>query len=92
MPAWCNDPLCESTVLLRSRHACSKAGQGHAVQHAARGCKPCPGMRTVRRDGRMDAAGPAPCAAVQVTTLVVEDLFYNMLTRKKASLLAPSQP
>jgi DNA mismatch repair ATPase MutL len=49
-------------------------------------------MRTVRRDGRMDAAGPAPCAAVQVTTLVVEDLFYNMLTRKKASLLAPSQP
>lgn len=35
------------------------------------------------RDGRMDPAGPTPCAAVQGTTLVVEDLFYNMLTRKK---------
>ncbi len=45
-----------------------------------------------RRDGRMDAAGPAPCAAVQGTTLVVEDLFYNMLTRKKARPRALSEP
>ena len=37
----------------------------------------------VRRDGVMDAAGPKPCAAVQGTTLLVEDLFYNSLTRKK---------
>ncbi|KAK9820973.1 hypothetical protein WJX81_004838 [Elliptochloris bilobata] len=42
------------------------------------------GHRVTYRDGRMDPAGPVPCAAVQGTTLVVEDLFYNMLTRKKA--------
>ena len=35
----------------------------------------------------MDPAGPVPCAAVQGTTLVVEDLFYNMLTRKKVPAL-----
>ena len=39
------------------------------------------------RDGRMDPAGPVPCAAVQGTTLVVEDLFYNMLMRKKVPAL-----
>ena len=45
------------------------------------------------RDGRMDPAGPVPCAAVQGTTLVVEDLFYNMLTRKKvpASACLPGE-
>ena len=31
----------------------------------------------------MDAAGPKPCASVQGTTLLVEDLFYNVNTRKQ---------
>ena len=38
----------------------------------------------------MDAAGPKPCAAVPGTTILVEDLFYNSTTRKKASLSASS--
>lgn len=38
------------------------------------------------RDGVMDPGGPKPCAAVQGTTLLVEDLFYNMNTRKQARL------
>ena len=31
----------------------------------------------------MDPAGPKPCASVQGTTLLVEDLFYNVNTRKQ---------
>ena len=31
----------------------------------------------------MDPSGPCPCAAVPGTTITVEDLFYNVLTRKK---------
>ena len=34
----------------------------------------------------MDAAGPKPCAAMRGTTILVEDLFYNSLTRKKVGL------
>ncbi len=86
MPAWCNDPLCESTCPPQVA-ACMQQSW------AAPCCAPCGSwlqavsrQAAVRRDGRMDAAGPAPCAAVQGTTLVVEDLFYNMLTRKKAGL------
>ena len=37
----------------------------------------------LNRDGVMDAAGPKPCAAMRGTTILVEDLFYNSLTRKK---------
>lgn len=52
----------------------------------------CPGLTRgicltfplIDRDGVMDPAGPKPCAAVQGTTLLVEDLFYNMNTRKQA--------
>ncbi|KAL3158286.1 DNA mismatch repair protein [Trebouxia sp. C0009 RCD-2024] len=42
------------------------------------------GYRVTYRDGIMDPAGPKPCASVQGTTLVVEDLFYNVNTRKQA--------
>ncbi|KAK9813170.1 hypothetical protein WJX72_010077 [[Myrmecia] bisecta] len=42
------------------------------------------GLRITYRDGHMDPAGPKPCAAVPGTTIMVEDLFYNMITRKKA--------
>ncbi|KAL0034722.1 hypothetical protein WJX77_003881 [Trebouxia sp. C0004] len=42
------------------------------------------GFRVTYRDGEMDAAGPKPCASVQGTTLLVEDLFYNVNTRKQA--------
>ena len=44
------------------------------------------GPRAACRDGVMDAAGPKPCAAVQGTTILVEDLFYNSLTRKKVRM------
>ncbi len=40
--------------------------------------------KIVCRDGVMDAAGPKPCAAVPGTTITVEDLFYNVPTRKDA--------
>ena len=35
----------------------------------------------------MDPAGPKPCASVPGTTLVVEDLFYNVSTRKQVRRL-----
>ena len=42
------------------------------------------------RDGIMDSEGPKPCAASQGTTITVEDLFYNVPTRKKVVSLPPS--
>ena len=45
----------------------------------------------VARDGVMDPAGPKPCAAMRGTTILVEDLFYNSLTRKKARLACVCQ-
>ena len=44
------------------------------------------------RDGEMDAAGPKPCASVQGTTLLVEDLFYNVSTRKQVHVSCNDQP
>ena len=32
----------------------------------------------------MDAAGPKPCAGVPGTTMLVEDMFYNVPARQKA--------
>lgn len=43
----------------------------------------------VCRDGVMDPEGPKPCAASQGTTITVEDLFYNVPTRKKVVLANP---
>ncbi|KAK9865973.1 hypothetical protein WJX84_001123 [Apatococcus fuscideae] len=42
------------------------------------------GLSASYRDGIMDTGSPTPCAAVPGTTITVEDLFYNVLTRKKA--------
>ncbi|KAK9796301.1 hypothetical protein WJX73_009226 [Symbiochloris irregularis] len=42
------------------------------------------GLKVAYRDGVMDPAGPKPCAANPGTTILVEDLFYNSSTRKKA--------
>lgn len=35
-------------------------------------------------DGRMDEDGAQPCAGVKGTTISVENLFYNVVTRRKA--------
>ena len=35
-------------------------------------------------DGIMDAAGPKPCAGMPGTTMLVEDMFYNVPARQKA--------
>eukprot|EP00884_Botryococcus_braunii_P016648 jgi/Botrbrau1/3667/Bobra.0008s0002.1 len=42
------------------------------------------GMRISYHDGLMEEGGPKPCAAVPGTTILVEDLFYNSVTRRKA--------
>ena len=44
-------------------------------------------LHVVLSDGNMDSAGAKPCAALPGTTFVVENLFYNSITRKKASPL-----
>lgn len=38
------------------------------------------------QDSEMEAPGPRPVAAVTGTTICVEDLFYNVPTRKKVRL------
>jgi DNA mismatch repair ATPase MutL len=41
-------------------------------------------LHTSRSDGVMDPAGPKPCAGMPGTTMLVEDMFYNVPTRQKA--------
>ncbi|KAG1661970.1 hypothetical protein FOA52_007142, partial [Chlamydomonas sp. UWO 241] len=42
------------------------------------------GWRVQYKDSKMEPPGPKPVAAVQGTTICVEDLFYNVPTRKRA--------
>lgn len=42
------------------------------------------GYKAEYRDSKMVTPEPEPCAAVQGTCIQVEDLFYNVPTRKKA--------
>jgi DNA mismatch repair protein MLH1 len=42
------------------------------------------GLRATYRDGKMEEPQPTPCASVPGTIVTVEDLFYNVITRKKA--------
>jgi len=41
-------------------------------------------LRATYVDGKMDAEGAKPCAGVKGTTISVENLFYNVITRRKA--------
>jgi len=41
-------------------------------------------LRATYVDGKMDEEGAKPCAGVQGTTISVENLFYNVITRRKA--------
>jgi len=45
--------------------------------------QPC-AYRASYSDGKLAAGGPTPCAGVKGTTIMVEDLFFNVSTRKKA--------
>eukprot|EP00967_Tisochrysis_lutea_P025001 scaffold28734_cov21-Tisochrysis_lutea.AAC.1 len=45
------------------------------------------GYRASYKDSEMLPPGPKPVAAVRGTTITVEDLFYNVPTRRKASAL-----
>ncbi|KAK3270650.1 DNA mismatch repair protein [Cymbomonas tetramitiformis] len=41
-------------------------------------------LKATYRDGVLDPEGASPCAGVKGTTISVEDLFYNVTTRKRA--------
>ena len=41
-------------------------------------------IKATYKDGVMEDPGPKPCAGVPGTTILVEDLFYNVATRRKA--------
>ncbi|KAL6772457.1 MLH1 [Auxenochlorella protothecoides x Auxenochlorella symbiontica] len=41
-------------------------------------------LRATYHDGVMDPPGPVPCASNPGTTILVEDMFYNVPLRKKA--------
>ncbi|KAG2448592.1 hypothetical protein HYH02_006483 [Chlamydomonas schloesseri] len=72
-----------STLGFRGEALCSISFVSHmAVTTMARGAQY--GYRVTYKDSEMEAPGPKPVAAVPGTTITVEDLFYNVPTRRKA--------
>ncbi|KAG2444840.1 hypothetical protein HXX76_001581 [Chlamydomonas incerta] len=72
-----------STLGFRGEALCSISFVSHmAVTTMARGAQY--GYRVTYKDSEVEAPGPKPVAAVPGTTITVEDLFYNVPTRRKA--------
>ncbi|PNW88590.1 hypothetical protein CHLRE_01g036050v5 [Chlamydomonas reinhardtii] len=72
-----------STLGFRGEALCSISFVSHmAVTTMARDAQY--GFRVTYKDSAMEAPGPKPVAAVPGTTITVEDLFYNVPTRRKA--------
>ncbi|GLI60652.1 hypothetical protein VaNZ11_002852 [Volvox africanus] len=72
-----------STLGFRGEALCSISFVSHmTVTTMARGAQY--GYRVTYKDSEMEAPGPRPVAAVPGTTITVEDLFYNVPTRRKA--------
>ncbi|GIL91047.1 hypothetical protein Vretimale_9481 [Volvox reticuliferus] len=72
-----------STLGFRGEALCSISFVSHmAVTTMVRGAQY--GYRVTYKDSEMEAPGPRPVAAVPGTTITVEDLFYNVPTRRKA--------
>ncbi|KAG2496183.1 hypothetical protein HYH03_005783 [Edaphochlamys debaryana] len=72
-----------STLGFRGEALCSISFVSHmTVTTMARGATY--GYRVTYKDSEVEAPGPKPVAAVPGTTITVEDLFYNVPTRRKA--------
>ncbi|GLC43233.1 DNA mismatch repair protein [Pleodorina starrii] len=72
-----------STLGFRGEALCSISFVSHmSVTTMARGAQY--GYRVTFKDSEMEPPGPRPVAAVPGTTITVEDLFYNVPTRRKA--------
>ncbi|EFJ45006.1 hypothetical protein VOLCADRAFT_94705 [Volvox carteri f. nagariensis] len=72
-----------STLGFRGEALCSISFVSHmTVTTMARGAQY--GYRVTYKDSEMEPPGPRPVASVPGTTITVEDLFYNVPTRRKA--------
>ncbi len=73
-----------STLGFRGEALCSISFVSHMTVTTMTGDEQH-GWRVVYKDSEMEPPGPKPVAAVKGTTIVAEDMFYNVPTRKRVS-------